>query len=265
MILKRTDYPGYMSPAGMALRPQRSVRMLFDDESITYDELVSYKMSTRMELADRILDDLFAAIDRFGSPTSKEAKAVLEKWDRQAEVSSQGAYLFYKWRVKMFGYSHDLFASLWNENDPRNTPDGLKDPKGAVRMLEEAAEEVKKEHGQLDVPWGNTHWLKSDSISLPANGADDFLGVFRVAWSDPNGIVRGGDSWVGIIEFGDRIKANVLLSYGNSTQTGSPHRGDQLKLFSDKKLRPAAFYRDEVLKAMVSKETLQFEADRTPN
>ena len=30
--------------------------MLDEDESITFDELVQYKLSTRMELADRLLD-----------------------------------------------------------------------------------------------------------------------------------------------------------------------------------------------------------------
>jgi acyl-homoserine-lactone acylase len=255
MELKRSDFPGYMSPAGLSLRPQRSIRMLVEDKSITYDELISYKMSTRFELADRILDDLFAAVDRFGSPTAKEAKLVLEKWDRQAEVDSKGTYLFHTWRIKMF-QAGELFAVQWSEKEPRSTPDGLSDPAGAVKVLEDAAAEVKKEHGRLDVPWGEVMRLKMNDINLPANGADDFFGVFRVSWGR-DGNIMGGDSWVGIIEFGDRIKANVLLSYGNSSQTGSPHRGDQLKLFSEKKLRPAAFYKEDVIKAKVSVETLQ--------
>jgi acyl-homoserine-lactone acylase len=97
-----------------------------------------------------------------------------------------------------------------------------------------------------------------NDINLPANGADDFFGVFRVSWGR-DGYIMGGDSWVGIIEFGDRIKANVLLSYGNSSQAGSPHRGDQLKLFSEKKLRPAAFYKEDVMKAKVSMEILKID------
>lgn len=263
MILKKSDYPDYMSPSRMALRPQRSVRMLFEDESITYDELVSYKLSTRMELADRILDDLFAAIDRYGSAQTREAKTVLEKWDREAEVNSQGTYLFFKWREKMPYAAEDFFATPWREQDPRTTPDGLIDPKGAVKALEEAAEEVKREHGRLDVPWGDVYRLKLDSIDLPANGADNIFGIFRVATGGSNQPVAQGDSWVGVIEFGDRIKANVLLSYGNASQSGSPHRGDQLKLFSEKKLRPAAFYRDEVANVMVSKENVRMVADKT--
>src|SRR5690349_23696774 len=42
----------------MHFRAQRSARMLMEDLKISFDELVRYKHSTRMELADRILDDL---------------------------------------------------------------------------------------------------------------------------------------------------------------------------------------------------------------
>ncbi|MDH3709161.1 MAG: penicillin acylase family protein, partial [Cyclobacteriaceae bacterium] len=86
----------------------------------------------------------------------------------------------------------------------------------------------------------------------PGNGAAGNYGVVRVAWprSFENGQYKigGGDSWVSIIEFGEKVKANVLLSYGNSTQEGSKHRGDQLQLFSDKKMRDALYYREDVEK-----------------
>ena len=56
-----------MAPKRMDFRPQRSARMIIEDNSITFDELVDFKLSTRVEFADRILDDLFKAIDVFGS------------------------------------------------------------------------------------------------------------------------------------------------------------------------------------------------------
>jgi acyl-homoserine-lactone acylase len=255
MQLVRENFPGYMSPSGMGFRPQRSVRLLAEDESISFDELISYKMSTRFELADRILDDLFKAIDKYGSATSKEAKAVLEKWDRQGEENSRGAYLFQKWRMKMFAHK-DMFSTQWSQNNPRTTPDGLADPALAVKVLDEAVAEVKKEYGRIDVAWGEVYRLKSGSVDLPANGGDDFLGAFRVVFSGRDKQIIGGDSYVGIVEFGDKVKASVLVSYGNSSEKGSPHKGDQLKLFSEKKLRSAAFYKEDVAKVKVSTETL---------
>ena len=250
-VLEPDNYPGYFSPKSLRFRPQRSIRMLFEDESITYNELVNYKFSTRMEMADRILDDLFNAIDTYGNELAKEAKTVLENWDRKADNNSVGTVIFTKWALKMEPWLPDMYDIKWDEKKPRITPDGLSDPKTAVKILEKVATEIKENYGSLSVPWGDVYRIKYNGIDLPGNGANGVFGCFRTTWSntDTNNIdyIYGGDSWVGIIEFGDKIKANVLLSYGNSTQEGSPNNGDQLKLFSEKKLRTASFYKQDVL------------------
>ena len=67
-------------------------------------------------------------------------------------------------------------------------------------------------------------------------------------------LVGGGDSWVSVVEFGKKIKAKALLSYGNSTETDSPHNGDQLDLFSKSELRDVWFYENDVKKNTVRKE-----------
>jgi acyl-homoserine-lactone acylase len=46
------------------------------------------------------------------------------------------------------------------------------------------------------------------------------------------------------------------LSYGNSSQPGSKHAGDQLQLLSQKRLRPALLEKSDVLKNMEKKESL---------
>jgi acyl-homoserine-lactone acylase len=48
----------------------------------------------------------------------------------------------------------------------------------------------------------------------------------------------------------------VLLSYGNATQPGNKHIGDQLKMLSDKKLRPALLEKDDILKNLEERESL---------
>jgi acyl-homoserine-lactone acylase len=82
MALNPDNYPAYMAPRHMFFRPQRAARMMIEDESITFDELVGYKLSTHSEFADRILDDLFAAVDNSDSERAKAAKDVLEHWDK---------------------------------------------------------------------------------------------------------------------------------------------------------------------------------------
>ena len=244
------DYPGYMAPKRMDFRPQRSARMIIEDNSITFDELVDFKLSTRVEFADRILDDLFKAIDVFGSKKAKEGKAVLERWDRNAEVDSKGMVLFFTWASKFSVSNNSTYTTDWDINNPINTPDGLADPKRAAMLFEDTVKEIEKKFGKLDVPWGEYYRINYNGVNLPANGTDGRLGVFRVAWparsNKKNMYIGGGDSWVAVIEFGKKIRAKALLSYGNSTEKDSPYNGDQLELFSKKELRDVWLYEDDI-------------------
>lgn len=252
VALNPKNYPPYMAPQVMLFRPQRAARMMLEDSSITFDELVDYKLSTRLEFADRILDDLFTAIDNSGSQKAKEAKSVLEKWDREANTDSKGTLLFYLWASKFNIANQSNYVEKWSMEKPNTTPDGIADPAKAVQLLEATVDEMKTKFGTLEVPWGDFYRLRlANGKDLPANGAFDSLGAFRIASSyDSNDgkqmYVGSGDSWVGVIEFGDDVKAKVLLSYGNATQKDSPHNGDQLQLFSKKELRDAWFTPEEV-------------------
>lgn len=257
------SFPVYTSPNYMTFRPQRSARMLMEDESITFEELVAYKLSTRLEFADRILDDLFAAVDASDSDLAKEAKSVLMDWDRTADADSKGMLLFFNWANKFGVWNNANYKVKWNPEQPVSTPDGIVDTARAVVLLEEAAQELKAGFGKLDVEWGAYYKLRHNGEELPANGVDGSLGTFRVAWpgqvTQEKAYVGGGDSWVGVIEFGEKINARVLLSYGNASENNHPHNGDQLKLFSEKKLREAWFYDEQLEGHIERKETVRAE------
>lgn len=250
VTFNRNDYPGYMAPVRMSFRPQRSARMLKEDESVTFDELVEYKLSTRIELADRILDDLFEAVDASNSEKAKEAKSILEAWDRKADGDSKGMLLFKNWANKFNLWNQSNYTTSWNEENPDTTPDGIADPERAVQLLEQSATEIETMTGSMDTAWGDYYRINYAGKNLTGNGDDGSMGIFRVAWagsrSESNTYIGGGDSWVGVIEFADQVHAKVLLSYGNSTQKDSPHFGDQLDLFSKKEMRDAWFYKKDI-------------------
>jgi acyl-homoserine-lactone acylase len=250
--LDANKFPSYMARRFMHFRAQRSARMLMEDPRISFDEMVGYKHSTRMELADRILDDLIQAVQQHGGEQAKRAMAVLESWDRCADAESRGAVLFeafFKELTQRAGKSGP-FAVPWNENSPLNTPDGLADPAMAVAALEAAAAKVQADHGSLEVAWGKVYHLLIDKVDLPANGGPSDLGIFRAAYFGRanNGPMQmaGGDSYVAAIEFSNPVRARALIAYGNSSQPGSPHRTDQLPLFARKELRPVWRTRQEI-------------------
>ena len=262
MQLDPNDYPPYMSPVIMGFRPQRAVRMIEGDKSITFDELVEYKMSTRIEMADRLLDDLQKAVEAHGTDKSRRAMEVLLAWDREANADSKGMAVFYAWAVAFGPWERENYEKDWSLDDAWHTPDGISDPQRAVQILDEVVEKFDAADAPLNIPWGFVYRIKYGEKNLPGNGAAGFVGVFRVAWSDgPTAdgrqYISGGDSWQSVIEFGDKIRAKVLMSYGNSTQKGSPNYGDQLELFSKKQLRECTFYREDVERAAVRTEIIQ--------
>jgi len=249
-------------------RSQRSARMLAEDDQITFDELVAYKHSTRVELADLILDDLVLAAKEHGGPLARKAADVLESWDRAVDAQSRGAVLFLAWGREVFSdlqnfrgrRSAPLFSTPWSFDAPFTTPDGLADPAKAARALETAARKVEDKHGALDVAWGDVFRLRGNGRDLPSNGGSDPWGIFRATFYRPAGdglfVAEGGDTYVAAVEFADPVRARVLLTYGNATQPHSPHRYDQLELYARKELREAWLTRAEVEAHLESREVL---------
>ncbi len=219
--------------------------------------MVGYKLNTEMEAADRFLDGLLAAGEQYPDSLAAKAAIILKAWDKSANADSKGAILFQQWFAKL---NRAMFATTWNLAEAVTTPDGLKDPKKAVELLVQAANEVLKKYGLLDVAYGDVNRFRANNIDYPGNGGTDRLGVFRTMYfredKDKKNRAYNGDTYVAITEFGKKVRASVLLSYGNSTQPNSKHAGDQLQLLSQKKLRPALLEKSEVLKNLEKKEII---------
>lgn len=254
------DFPPYMSPEDMpvSLRAQRAVNLIKDDISISFDELVDYKLNTGMEAADRFLDDLLAAIGHYPDSTALKAALVLRQWDRATNTDSRGAVLFARWFDKL---DSDMFAIPWSAEEPVSTPEGFNNPKQAVELLINAAVEVEETYGSMDVAWGDVNRYKVGKYEFPANGGPGRYGVFRTMYYQPAGednknYAYHGDTFVAVVEFGETVKAEVLLSYGNATQPDSRFTGNQLQLLSEKRLRPAFLTREDVLQNISKREDL---------
>jgi acyl-homoserine-lactone acylase len=135
--------------------------------------------------------------------------------------------------------------------------------------LVEAAAQLKRLHGDWKVPWGKVHRIqrvpdKADVMqaaqsfnglfpSLPCPGVPGPLGVVYTVYSIPGiRFIRParyaivGSCYVGVVEFGDRIRASSAVQFGTSSDPRSKHFVDQARLFSERKLKPAWFYPEDV-------------------
>jgi len=267
--LDPSDYPEGIAPRFMSFRAQRSAALVSAAPPVDLDELVRRKHSTEMGLADRLLDDLADGVAAHGDARARRAMAVLSAWDRTADATSRGGVLFQRFVQLLDGAPGEPFATPWSTDRARSTPDGLANPAGAAAALSRAARETEATYGDLAVPWGDVHRLRGGGRDLPANGGDGALGIFRVVNYAPvetageEGLYRaaGGDSYVAAVEMADPIRARVLLSYGNATQPGSRHLGDQLELFAAKELRPVWRTREEIAPHVEMTEALRVDSE----
>jgi acyl-homoserine-lactone acylase len=248
-VLNPKEYPPDMAPRFMHLRAQRSVEMLMEKQKISFEQMIADKFSSHMELADRVLEDLISAARQQGGELATQAADVLQAWDRKADANSKGAVLFAAWARTM--PTKNLYANPWTANSPLTTPNGIADPEAAVKVLETVATTVKLLYGSLDVQWGDIARLRYGDVQLPASGGPGQFGIFRVIDLAPLAADGGfqsvaGDSYIAAIEFSNPIRAKVLNVYGNATQPGSPHIGDQLPLYARNEMRTAWRTRKEI-------------------
>ncbi|MFB0519067.1 MAG: penicillin acylase family protein [Acidobacteriota bacterium] len=229
-------------------------------------------MKTAIEEAGGRLEDVIRArimlkdISRWeeaakasGGDLAKEAAAVLEAWDRKAEADSRGMVLFSLWALEMderLGVvpqrgRPSAFAKPWDPKDPLATPSRLADPAAAVEVLVKIAAQVKSIFGSVDVPFGDAARFRRGGFDFPPNGGPGRIGFFRaVEYSfsnrDKKFLANGGDSYVCAVEFSSPVRAKAVLGYGNASQPGSPHNGDQMTLVSRKEMRPVWRTRQDV-------------------
>jgi len=231
--------------------------------------VIRLKFNTRMLLADRVKPALVQAIRELSDPSAelRRALGVLESWDNGVSAESRGAVLFQRFWDTYRQAVTQPFSIAWDPQKPASTPSGLSDPTLALKHLEDAVRWTRQSYGSEDVAWGEVHRFRLGGLDLPGDGADGSYGLFRVlrfaeapdgkraagqlkADEPPAGF---GDGWVMAVAFGTPVRAFSVLAYGQSSNSGSPHSSDQIRLFAGHQLRPVWFSEADI-KAHLERE-----------
>jgi acyl-homoserine-lactone acylase len=244
----------------LRLRSQHGLELLHNDRRFSLEDVVETKHSMRMLLADRVKDDLIAAVRARGAGTEEAAALeLLARWDNTVAAASRGAVLFETWwnRYRTVMRARDLFAVEWSIDAPTSTPHGLADANTAAEAFAWALPETARLFGSWDVAWGDVHRVRRGSVDAPVGGCTGALGCFRVLQfaSAPDGrrSVTGGDGWVIAIEFGDEPRAYSVLGYGQSPDPASPWHDNQAALFAQGRMKKVHFSEADIAAHAVSR------------
>lgn len=261
------DFPPYMveDKYDDKRRAKISRKMLREADDVTFERWQELAFDTtlywplnelpRLEIAHAKLKDTHPDLAKKSEPYLKH----LLDWDCRADADCSRTALCVQWYWEMYGTSYPGEVLK---------PEFIADPSLRFKALVTAADTLEEMHGDWKVKWGElnrlqrvpdardvrtaANFFREDRPSLPCVGVQGPLGEAFTVYFTPSvpqrktryGVVGG--SFMGVYEFGERIKAKTLLTYGVSGNPDSPHYFDQATLYSNQEFKTAWFYDDEV-------------------
>lgn len=270
---KKEDFPAYMlMDADVDMRRSKmSRRILGQSQNLTFDELQELAYDTRLYWALTEIPALSEDFKRLQTQQPDLAKEIapvwkhLQDWDFRASAESTQTTLMVAWYEELYGLGYPA-ETLKEEYQNRLS---------WFEALKKAASRVRRLHGKWRHPWGKVHRLQrvanqSELLavgtrlnpllnSLPCAGTPGPLGIIFTVYSSPEipflrpqRFAVVGPSYMSVVEFTDRVRASSVVPFGASGRPNSKHFFDQARLLSERKLKPAPLYADEVTEYRVS-------------
>ena len=265
----KKDYPAYMSIDRENFRGIHASRLLQGTTDFTRDKLIDLAYDPYLTGFEKLIPGLIEAFYDQPEENLKDAIDVLRDWDLRAGKESIAMSLahFYGMTCYREGTSPALFEKRPME---RLNYFGTDAPyRERLQLFKRALREMEARYGTWDIAWGKINRFQrlDGSIeqefddhrhSLPIGMASGNWGALAAFGSNPtedNNKLYGvsGNSFVAVVEFGEKVKAMSLLAGGQSGNPDSPHFFDQAQRYAAAEFKEVAFYREDVERRAESK------------
>nr|WP_233175978.1 penicillin acylase family protein [Dyella sp. ASV24] len=262
---KPEDYPRYMDSVGENPRGIHATMVLSDKRDFTMPSLITAAFDSYLPAFARQIPILVKDYDALpaNDPLKKKLAgpiALLRSWD-------------YRWGIASMPTSLAVFwgDTLWDKVDKSDVSEGLSvydimaeraGPKARLDALVEAADRLQKDFGSWGVPWGEVNryqringdiqqpfddskpsipvpFTSSRWGSLASFGAHRWPGTRRYYGT-------GGNSFVAVVEFGDKVRARAITAGGESGHPASPHFNDEAERYTTGNLRAVYFWPEDL-------------------
>lgn len=257
---KAADYPTYMAPDSENFRGLHAVKVLQGIQGkLNLNGFLSLAYDPYLPAFEFLIPELLKAVGNGANEEQKQALELLKAWDYRTSKESVAMSV-----AHFYGENYQrTFRSLNRFAQPN--PDAKIPTVSEIKeVFAKTLEQMNADFGTWNTPWGEINRFQRLSGDINA-GFDDTKPYIPVGLASGNwgalaaygarateGTKRlygyRGNSFVAVVEFGQKVKAKTILAGGQSADPGSPHFFDQAQLYADVNFKEIAFYREEVEK-----------------
>lgn len=267
---KRADFPKYMDTFGENPRGLHAELVLKDVKNLTLGGLIEKAYDPYLTAFARLIPTLETAYAATPDSDPVKAKvaaqiAALAAWDRKWSTRSTETSLAVFWG-----------EAMWAKAAPAAKAEGLNaydymadklSPADKLAALAEASDRLTADFGSWKAPWGEINRFQRNDGAIVQTFDDSKpslpVGFTSAQWGSlaSFGAKRWpgtkkyygtlGNSFVAVVQFGDRVRARAISAGGQSGDPASPHFNDQAPRYAIGNLRDVYFYPEDVKKHAV--------------
>ena len=251
-----------MAPDHENFRGVHAVRVLSDVEDLTLDGLIELAHDPYLPGFEKLIGGLLEAWDETGEqdPAIAEAMVVMQAWDLATGKNSVAMTLahFYGMNYLARGVAPDGTSEM-QRIDYLGTDT---DPAERLEVFAATVAMLQADFGDWRIPWGDVNRFQRLSGAIDLDFDDDepslAVGMANSRWGALadfgakrfEGTERlygsNGNSFVAVVEFGEKVRAKSILVGGQSNDPDSPHFDDQAPLYARHEFKDVAYYRNDV-------------------
>jgi acyl-homoserine-lactone acylase len=243
--------------------------VLENKKDFTLESLIAAAYDSYLPWFEKTIPALIKAWDETPAANPLKAKladqiALLRKWDLRWSATSVPTSLAVFW-------GEEVRRQLGARSPGIAVGDlgGSLTPEQLLESLAAASDKLQADFGNWKTPWGEINRFQrlTGDIVQPFNDAGPSIPVAFTssAWGSlasfgaraypgtKKWYGTSGNSFVAVVEFGDKVRARAVTAGGESGHPASPHFNDEAQRYSTGDLREVYFYRSQ-LKGHIERE-----------